>query len=121
MSADIWLEAADGEQIAFAPEPTYPSRSAGSVEGSTFNLTYNLTPMLAAAGMESWSTFIGRPAGPAGDDWRQVVDALAADPAQFRAMSPENGWGTYEDAVTVLDALAQACAAHPDATIGGSL
>lgn len=32
-------------------------------------------------------------------DW---LDALEADPEQYRAMNPENGWGSYDSLLGVL-------------------
>ena len=106
MSADIWLMR-DGEQVVIDDSPDaemrsmVPMRSAGSVDSTTFNLTYNLDPMLNAAGMPDWRDFIGMRAGDAAPIWQIVVDELRRDPNRYRAYNPENGWGTYEQAVEV--------------------
>jgi len=126
MSADIWLEI-DGEQITVsndlddAVRDLIPMRSAAEVSATTFNLTYNLSPMLTAAGMPRWSVMIGQSATAAGEIWHRVHDTLVEFPERFRAMNPPNGWGTYEDAVTVIGSLARACDQYPDARVGGWL
>ena len=106
MSADIWLEHG-GDTVV--------------VDDTTFNLTYNLTPMLCAAGMPAWSEFIGMRAGDAGPIWQSVADELRRDPDRYKDLNPPNGWGDYDGAVEVISALAAACAKHPDATVGGWL
>ena len=126
MSADIWL-IHSGEQVVIDDDPDaemramVPMRSSASVDDTTFNLTYNLSPMLRAAGMPAWQDFIGMCAGDAGPIWQKVADELRADPDKYKAMNPPNGWGDYEGAVEVISALAAACARYPDATVGGWL
>lgn len=126
MSADIWLEY--GEETVVVDDSLdaemrsmVPMRSAGSVDSTTFNLTYNLSPMLWAAGMPPWKEFIGMRAGDAGSIWQAVVDELQDDPDKYKELNPANGWGDYDGAVEVLTALAAACMQHPDATVGGWL
>jgi len=126
VSADIWLEY-DGETVMVDDgldaemRSMVPMRSAGSVDSTTFNLTYNLSPMLLAAGMPPWREFIGMRAGDAGPIWQAVADELRDDPGRYRELNPPNGWGDYEEAVEVISALAAACERHPDATVGGWL
>lgn len=127
MSADIWLEDENGERITVDSDPDaemrdlVPFRSAGEVSSTTFNLTYNLSPMLWEAGMPRWRELVGMSASQAGPIWRDIHGKLAADPERFKAFNPENGWGTYEQAVEVIGALADACERHPEAKIGGWL
>ena len=127
MSADVWLQDEHGEPIVHTDDPdaqmrdVVPMRCPGQVTATGFNLTYNLTGMLAAAGMPPWQDLLGQRAADAGTVWRAVHAALVADPDRFRGHNPENGWGTYEDAVEVIGALADACERHPQATVGGWL
>lgn len=126
MSADIWLEYGQERVVVDASldaemRGMVPMRSPASVDDTTFHLTYNLSPMLRAAGMPAWKSFIGMRAGEAGPTWQTVADTLRADPERFKAMNPPNGWGDYDGAVEVISALAAACAKHPDATVGGWL
>jgi hypothetical protein len=126
MSADIWLEI-DGEQITVtdgydeAMRDLVPMRYAGEVTATTFNLTYNLSRMLREAGMPLWRDMLGMRAPEAGGIWHRVHDTLVEFPDRFRAMNPPNGWGTYEDAVNVIGALARACDLYPDAKVAGWL
>jgi len=121
MSADIWLEDADGNALDFGEDEIIPMRASSKGFGNAFNLTYNLTPMLAAAGMPPWREFIGMRATTAGLKWANVTRELIGDPDKYKAMNPANGWGDYDGAVKVLNALIDACIAHPDAKIGGWL
>jgi hypothetical protein len=127
MSADVWLEDANGDQIVVNQDldaemrDMIPMRSSAEVTTTSFNLTYNLTPMLAYAEMPAWREFMGMSGSEAGPIWRKVHDRLTADPEGCRALNPPNGWGNYEQAVEVIGALAAACDAYPDAKIGGWL
>lgn len=126
MSADIWLER-DGVRVTVNDDldaemrSMVPIRSAASADSDSFNLTYNLSPMLWAAGMPAWKEFIGKRAGDAGPIWQQVADELRRDPDKYRLLNPANGWGDYDQAVDVISRLALACRAHPDATVAGWL
>lgn len=121
MSADIWLEDQDGNQLVW----DYPHAAVQNIAnvnyGNNFNLTYNLTPMLMKAGMPHWSEMIGMGATLAGLKWCRVVLELHNNPDEYIAMNPANGWGSYDQAVAVLTALVDACIAHPEAKIGGWL
>jgi hypothetical protein len=127
VSADIWLEDAADNVIVFDDDPDaqkrdmIPMRVSGEVTSQNFNLTYNLNPMLAAAGLPPWKSLIDRPARDVAPLFRQAHAELLRLPDQFRAMNPPNGWGAYEDAVAVIGALADTCEAHPDATVRGWL
>ena len=126
MSADIWLEYDEtpvvvDESLDAEMRAMVPMRSAASTDDTSFNLTYNLSPMLWAAGMPAWREFIGMRAGDAGPIWQAVADELRRDPDKYKAMNPANGWGDYEGAVKVISALAAACARHPSARVEGSL
>lgn len=126
MSADIWLEYPDG-RVVVDDDPDaemrdlIPRRAPAELSDTTFNLTYNLTPMLRRAGMPPWQDFIGTRAELAGVIWRSVHTALLADPEVFQALNPPNGWGDYDGAVEVIGALADACERFPNAVVGGWL
>lgn len=89
-----------------------------------WNLTYNLSPMLRAAGFPGWQETVGRLAEVQPVTAKRVLpvfDAvlaeLRADPDRYRAMNPENGWGSYDQAVRTLDDFVEAIRPHPDALI----
>lgn len=127
MSADIWLVDATGERVTLDTtvdaelRALVPMRAPYEVNPDSVNLTYNLSPMLHAAGMPSWRDLLGMRAKKAGQTWRKVVLELTRDPAKYRALNPENGWGRYEDALLVLSILVANCALHPDAVVDGWL
>lgn len=121
MSADIWLEDEHGTQLDFNYQMPAVQNIANVSYGNNFNLTYNLTPMLAAAGMPSWKDMIGMNAGEAGIIWDQVIVELVTHPDKYIPMNPTNGWGSYDQAEEVLGALVTACRANPEAKIGGWL
>lgn len=43
--------------------------------------------------------------------------ALKADPARFKALNPENGWGSYEGLVEFVEQYLAACKESPDAQV----
>lgn len=109
MSADYWLELDTG-----GPEPARV--------GASWNVTYNLGPMLRAAGFPDWHALIGAPCSEAAGPLAAVVARLRADRDRLVAEhTPANGWGSHEWALAFVEGLAADCAAHPKATIGGWL
>lgn len=48
---------------------------------------------------------------------RAASKAMAEDPERFRALEPENGWGSYEGALRYLRGILAACEDHPWATV----
>ena len=121
MSADIWLETPDGDRLDFDYQMPAVQNVSNVHYGNNFNLTYNLTPMLSAAGMPAWKEFIGQYASDAGDWWSFTLTELLAQPIKYKGMNPVNGWGSYDQAVEVLTALVIACREHPQAVVGGWL
>ena len=121
MSADIWLEDAEGTPL----EDDYVHPAVQNISnvayGNNFNLTYNLSPMLKAAGMPPWKELKGMGAKEAGEIWDRTVIEMVTHPDKYIPMNPENGWGSYEQAIEVLGAMVTACRANPDAKIGGWL
>lgn len=100
MSYDIWLEADLG-----GPETV----TVGSLD---WNYTYNVQPMTAKAGLRSLNDLDGTAAEDAAARIANVIAAMEADPAGYRALNPENGWGSYD---TFLPALRELYAAFRDA------
>ncbi len=109
MSADYWLEIDTG-----GPKPVH----LGNYE---WNCTYNLGPMLRAAGFPDWILLDGAQASDAAGMLDNVSRTLRSDPEKFRAMNPPNGWGDYEGAIEFVESMRDGCAANPRATIGASL
>lgn len=97
-------------------------------ELGSWNLTYNLSPMLRAAGFPGWQETVGQLADPQPPTGKRVVPVfekvlaeLRADPDRFRAMNPPNGWGSYEQAVEVFADVVAKVGPHPDAIFGSWL
>lgn len=92
-----------------------------------WNLTYNLSPMLRAAGFPGWREVVGndldpRPTGKrVADVMEPVITELLAHPAKYKAMNPENGWGSYDLAVKALSDCVEVLRAHPDAVVSSWL
>jgi len=42
---------------------------------------------------------------------------MKSDPPRFRALEPDNGWGTLRDFVPWIEDYLAACDAHPDARV----
>ena len=89
----------------------------GHLEGS-WNYTHNVAPMIYLAladrgiklpiepdrdrPMPWWMMMEGK-SGPDGARFlSEIIAGLQATPARFRAMNPDNGWGSYDRLVEVL-------------------
>ena len=89
MSADLWIERA----------PCPECGRGGNREGDArddLNVTYNLSPMLAAAGFNGWGWCVGKRARAVGRHMLTVLDGMQSEPDRWRAMNPPNGWGDYD-------------------------
>jgi len=106
MSADYWLVIDTG-----GPEPS-------RLHDPSLNITYNLGPMLRAAGFPDWKALDGAPASEAAGMLDDVARRLRADRSRLVAeFTPENGWGDWDGAVKFIEDFRDECAAHPKATI----
>jgi hypothetical protein len=80
------------------------------------NYTYNVAPMLAAAGF-SWRDWDGKPSDEVAVELRRVICEMEADPVKFRALEPSNGWGDYQGCLkwlrTILDDINEMPAPEP--------
>jgi hypothetical protein len=47
----------------------------------------------------------------------QGLAVLKSDPARFEALSPSNGWGSYEGLVSFTEGYLEACVKWPEATV----
>lgn len=97
----------------------------GSAMGERdWNYTHNTNRMVNLAlvadgkdwGDESWWKVLD---GMNGGEGAELLDAaiqtLEANPERFRAMNPENGWGSYDTLLPVLRQMLDASDANPDA------
>lgn len=88
------------------------------------NITHNLNRMAAAAGVY---THLWRPdelgikqAGELIVPLREGLERLRSDPEKFKALNPENGWGSYEGLVNFVEEYLAACEETPDAEVRAS-
>lgn len=87
----------------------------------TANITHNLVPMAAAAGLYE---ALWRPEKIGVAKALDLVPLLEAGlsklrdaPDEFRKHNPSNGWGNYENLLTFVSEYLAACQANPDANI----
>lgn len=90
--------------ILTAPRPTHVFER---------NITHNLGPMAKAAGLyevmwrpEEINVNVAADAIPL---LERGLENLVADPDKYKALEPENGWGTYEGLVKFVEAYLEAC------------
>lgn len=103
MSYDVWLTIDTG-----GPAP--------AIVTGPRNMTNNVAPMWRAAGAPVHD-FHGELAHICLPVLRDAIAKMQADPDTFRAMNPENGWGSYEGCLAFLRELADDFEAHPRATV----
>ena len=48
---------------------------------------------------------------------KKAIDTMKNDPQKFKALSPSNGWGSYEGALEFLNKIYIACNENPKCTI----
>lgn len=86
------------------------------------NITHNLTAMALEAGLyrplwrpdEMLGVSKARDIAPM---LRTGLVLLKMNPERYRPYSASNGWGTYEDLVSFVEAVLIACEEHPNAYI----
>jgi hypothetical protein len=82
------------------------------------NYTHNCNRMIRFAGLVEWPYEVaGWQADRLGRRLREVLVDMEANPATFRAMDPDNGWGSYDSLVPVLRKVAEMCERFPSATV----
>lgn len=81
------------------------------------NYTSNVAAMWREALGHQLCDLDGRRAGDALNVVGMAVEAMEASPSEYEALSPSNGWGSYEGALAYLRRLRDACALHPNAQI----
>lgn len=79
----------------------------------SFNMTSNVGPMYQAARLE-----IANLDKMATKDVAAIIvhryQYMVAHPDDMRKLEPENGWGTYEDALSFLKEILVTCLDHPE-------
>ena len=137
MSYDIYLEDPDGRAHRLAGDcPDDADHECPGRMVDVGNYTYNVAGMFADAlsvdpalsmsdgisrimgfdgsdGPYGVHRFHGAPCVEAAGPLAEGVRRMEADPAHYRAMNPDNGWGSYEGALEYLRRFARLCADHP--------
>ena len=94
------------------------------VEVHSGNITHNLAPMAEEAGIYE---HLWRPEEIGITTAQQLIEPLSkglallkSDPERFRALTPENCWGSYDGLVAFVERYLTACAINPDAKVEAS-
>ena len=97
---------------------TDPCESCGRGEETVFdrNLTWNLTPMHRAVGID-WRKLREMSADQAKETILDAVRQLKEDPERFKDMNPKNGWGSYDGLVDLLQEMLGTWKRYPTATV----
>jgi hypothetical protein len=82
-----------------------------------WNYTYNIRPMTEKAGLRSLTDLHNLLASEALPIIASVIEAMEADPEDFRALNPANGWGDYDTLLERLHDLRDELATHPAAIV----
>jgi hypothetical protein len=109
VSADVWLAIDTG-----GPEPA-------RLTDPSVNVTYNLSPMLRAAGFVGWDGLMGMGAAESLPMLRETLRALVEEADRLEVHAPPNGWGTREWAIEAFQRMVAEAEAHPLARWGGWL
>lgn len=81
------------------------------------NYTYNVYPMFKAAGSDSPNAWTGLLGSEVREKCIAILAAFDADPAKYRALNPESGWGNFEGAREFIRKIADACEQAPLARV----
>lgn len=102
MSYNVYLEADTG-----GPEPA---------EIWWANYTTNCAPMWRKAGapLHEWD---GRKAEYVVPLLEVAIDTMKANPDEYAAMNPENGWGDHLSVIRFLEEFVAAARHHPKTTV----
>lgn len=85
----------------------------GCCDGHAFNITTNINRMLREAGFPSWQMLDGLSADVVGLLMGRAVIELGKDPQRYRALQPDNGWGTYEGLIEWMREVLAVLDRHP--------
>lgn len=93
----------------------------GGTEVFSANITHNLGGMARDAGIYG---VMWRPEENGIATAADMIDALEsglalleADPDRFKAMNPENGWGSYDGLVSFVRRYLEACRENQESTV----
>jgi hypothetical protein len=107
MSYDVYL---DGDFDC----PTCGQRTEDAP--ARWNYTTNCAPMWRKAGAEL-RDFSGKKASDCAPILAAALHVMRRSPDEFRAMNPDNGWGSYDTLVPALESLLRSMWRWPNATV----
>lgn len=81
-----------------------------------FNYTHNTNRMIREAGWPEFWPEGPIPAAEVEARLATVIDTMSGQRRRFEAMNPENGWGSYETLLPLLENMRSAAAEYPSAT-----
>ena len=102
MSYGVWLEC--------------PS-CHGRTEGTSWNYTSNIWPMLKDAGIDihNWDNCLAKKILP---ELERGIANLHNEPERYKKMNPPNGWGNYNELLSYfLEPMAKAFSEYPDRVV----
>ena len=81
------------------------------------NQTYNTTPMFSKCIGHRLRDFDGQNAGEVAPKLLEGILNMTESPDIYRAMNPENGWGSFDGALHYLATFYKACIENPDTIV----
>ena len=102
MGYTVWINDENGEEII------------GSETGCTYNLHEILRRSTLGLGL---AAFHGMSCDAASLEARLAVYAMLTNASEYRALEPKNGWGTLEDALSLMVHLALWAGENPDGKV----
>lgn len=105
-----------GEEVSYDVTLYVSTGGDSEVEAFWRNMTSNVAPMWRKAGADL-ASFADKRASECVADLEVAIKAMEADPATYRAMNPENGWGDYDGCLDFLKSIREACVTHPACTV----
>jgi hypothetical protein len=98
--------------LDFSLEKTQPT------EVYSGNMTHNVSPMWDLAGIyDDLYNSDGKKADDIVINLWNGYNKMVKNPKKFQKLNPENGWGSYETALTYLKEIIDACGEYPEAII----
>lgn len=88
-----------------------------TIDNTWRNYTSNVSPMWSEALGHHITELENRPGRECYPLLVAATELMEAQPDRFKAMNPENGWGDYDGALSVLRELASWCRKYPDALL----
>lgn len=76
------------------------------------NYTHNTTKMLFDVGIDIYK-IDGKPASEVRSIFAIGLKKLEADPSKYKAMNPDNGWGSYSGLLEVMQKVIDSCDEAP--------